>query len=310
MNIEEVIERLNRNPSLFNMIEKFSDKPGIYGFFYHAKNDDIMFPFESGQLLYIGKTESSQEKRYAKTHFMSGKSGSSTFRISIGAILLNELKLVPIPRNTLDTEKGRSSKFKFDEKSENKLTEWLKEHIRMTFYEFEGTKSELDILETQIIKALAPPLNISKNRNNPFKRDIQKLRKNAAHMAHSGNRNITRKVSPNPKAVRIEVGLNNSKYEAYWKNKLPQLKKVFSENSFPEEIILIKQDFEKMGNRKKYSFNIQFTGGSIANNLSSTAVARDLAKVILNDAEMRRLLNSGSYKIRLDKDFILHVLKS
>ncbi|WP_428236539.1 hypothetical protein [Gracilimonas sp.] len=65
-----------------------------------------------------------------------------------------------------------------------------------------------------------------------------------------------------------------------------------------------------MGNRKDYSFNIQFKGPDVANNLSGSAVARDLANVILNDTEMRSLLNGGSYKIRMDKDFVLQVLKN
>lgn len=312
--MKEIIEYLYKEPKLYKDVKVFSTKPGIYAFFYLAKTENEMFPFEPGELIYIGKTESSQKKRDANTHFKSGKTGSSTFRKSIGSILINELNLVPIPRNSSDFKKGRISMFKFDDKSEEKLTRWLKDHIAMTFYEFEGSKGEIDTLETEIIQTLTPPLNISKNSNNPFKGDIQKLRKNAAEIAHSGNNIKTKKLKSKGKPVmkkeKIEAGLSSNKYAAYWNSKLPELKKGFKMKRFPIEIRLSKQDFEKLGNRKDYSFNIQFTGPEVANNLSGSAVARDLTNVILNDTEMRSLLNGGSYKIRMDKDFMLHVTKT
>ncbi|WP_428236538.1 GIY-YIG nuclease family protein [Gracilimonas sp.] len=158
--MKEIIVYLHKDPKLYKDVKVFSTKPGIYAFFYLAKTENGMFPIESGKLIYIGKTESSQRKRDANTHFKSGKTGSSTFRKSIGSVLINELTLVPIPRNSSDFKKGRTSMFKFDERSEEKLTGWMKDHIAMTFYEFEGDKSELDVLETQIIHELTPPLLI------------------------------------------------------------------------------------------------------------------------------------------------------
>ncbi len=87
MTTNEIIRLLKERETNFLKTKAFSQLPGIYAFFYIGNG----FPlFEEcvykHKIIYIGKTESSQEKRDAKTHFTTGKTGSSTVRKSIGSI--------------------------------------------------------------------------------------------------------------------------------------------------------------------------------------------------------------------------------
>jgi hypothetical protein len=162
----------------------FSQLPGIYAFFYIGNDFPILGDLVSKhQIIYIGKTESSQEKRDAKTHFTTGKTGNSTVRKSIGSILYSQENLKPIPRNENDYSKGRFSHFKFDLESEEIITKWMKNNLALSFYEYPKTKQEIEILETEIINELVPILNISKNPKNTFKDALQQLRKNCAAIA-------------------------------------------------------------------------------------------------------------------------------
>lgn len=311
MNLNEVIAHLKQHPKLYSEVKNFSDSPDIYAFFSRATDNTESFPFESEELIYIGKTESSQQKRDANTHFKSGKTGSSTVRRSIGAILIQELNLKPVPRNQSDFKKGRTSAYKFDDASEERLTEWIRKHISMTFFEFQGIKEELNSLETAIISKLVPPLNISKNPGNPFKTDLQKLRKNCAAIAHSGNNNHTTESDITHRKVKTTLknrtGKNTGKYSNFWLSQLSAIREKLKTSHSPQQIQLDKRAFEQLGNRKRYAFNLEFSGIEVANNIGGSAVARDLAGVLKDDPEMRKILMGSRFKINMDSDFVLWV---
>ena len=181
----EIIKLLKERKKDFLKTETFSQQPGIYAFFYIGED----FPLfgdkvKKNQLIYIGKTESSQEKRNSNTHFASGKTGSSTVRKSFGSLLCKQESLIPIPRNNSDYAKGRYSHFKFDADSEEIITTWMQNNLALSFYEYPESKDMIEALETDIIKKLVPVLNIDgKNPNNPYKEFLLQLRKNCAKMA-------------------------------------------------------------------------------------------------------------------------------
>lgn len=184
MTSKEIIELLKERETDFLKTKTFSQLPGIYAFFYIGNDFPLLGDSVSKhQIIYIGKTESSQEKRDSKTHFTTGKTRSSTVRKSIGSILCAQENLKPIPRNNSDYAKGRFSHFKFDNASEIKITDWMENNMALSFYEYPKTKQEIENLETEIINELVPILNISKNPKNPFKETLQQLRKNCASIA-------------------------------------------------------------------------------------------------------------------------------
>lgn len=115
MTTQSIIKVLNAKRINFSETISLSNLPGIYAFYFIG--DDFPLLGDSvtkNQIIYIGKTESSQAKRCAKTHFTTGKTGSSTVRKSIGSILCSTGSLKPIPRNESDYTKNKFSHFKFD----------------------------------------------------------------------------------------------------------------------------------------------------------------------------------------------------
>jgi hypothetical protein len=185
MTTKEIIELLKERETDFLKTKTFSKLPGIYAFFYIGNDFPLLGDSVSKhQIIYIGKTESSQENRDSKTHFTTGKTGSSTVRKSIGSILCTQEDLKPIPRNDNDYAKGRFSHFKFDNASEKIITNWMKNNLALAFYEYPESKELIDKLETEIIKQLKPILNIDhKNPENPYRDQIKQLRKNCASIA-------------------------------------------------------------------------------------------------------------------------------
>jgi len=201
MTTKEIIELLRKEETDFLKIKSFSKFPGIYTIFFTGDDFPLLGDSVSKhQIIYIGKTESSQEERDAKTHFTSGKTGSSTVRKSIGSLLREQENLNPIPRNETDYHKGRYSHFKFDDDSEEKITNWMKNNLALSFFDYPKTKQEIEDLETEIIDELVPILNISKNPKNLFKNTLQQLRKECATNASN---NINKNNFKNPTNRKI-----------------------------------------------------------------------------------------------------------
>ncbi|MBY9074229.1 hypothetical protein K1X13_05275 [Nocardioides sp. WL0053] len=72
----------------------------LYAFYGddHAWSELELSPAFDGQPLYVGEAERSLNGRDVGTHNAAGKTGSSTVRRSLAALLVNELALVAVPR--------------------------------------------------------------------------------------------------------------------------------------------------------------------------------------------------------------------
>lgn len=211
MTTNEIIKSLREKETDFLETKTFSQFPGIYAFFYLGNDFPIFGNVVSKhQIIYIGKTESSQEKRDAKTHFTTGKTGSSTVRKTIGSLLCGQEYLKPIPRNDIDYTKGIYSHFKFAPESEEIITNWMKNNLALSFYDYRENKNLIDKLETEIIKELKPILNIDhKNSENPYKEQILQLRKICATMAM---KNTDYKVPTLAKKIENNSNIQNKIY--------------------------------------------------------------------------------------------------
>jgi len=161
--LNKIITDLRIELTPFSEIHEFSSNPGIYAVGFTGDH----FPFPTGEdivkkgdIIYIGKTEKSQRSRDAQTHFKSGRTGSSTLRRSLGAILRKELNLKPIPRSYGEE---RMRDYKFIQESEVKLTEWMIHNLSLAFHEIIEGKRFLRDLEKTVINELEPILNIQGN---------------------------------------------------------------------------------------------------------------------------------------------------
>jgi hypothetical protein len=314
--MKTIIENLVSNRKHYRGITQFSDQPGIYALFFTGKS----FPLKncqpkSDEVIYIGKTESSQKSRDRDTHFKTGKTGSSTLRRSFGAMLREELNLMPIPRNDSDFKKGRTSHFKFDQASEEKLTEWMQDNLALSFYPFSKLLKEIDELESQLISALVPLLNIDrKNSANPHKLAIQGLRKESsivAHMQptpesskellHKGRVLKSREDGFNSPSSNIHL-MEVHKYEDIFSPLITVITlAIMNNSSYSKE--LDEASFNKVGNRKSYSFRLELVNGRVANNIAGSAVARDLARVLESNSTFSKAINGKTVIFKMSKQF-------
>lgn len=310
MNLKSTIEHLHKNKTPISKKKDYSDLPGVYALFFMGKRfliEDYQLP-EDG-IIYIGKTLNSQKSRNANTHFKTGKTGSSTVRKSIGALLSQYEEMIPEIRSQSDVEKNRKSHFKFDLASEEKITKWMKENLAVSFFEYPKSRDKIEQLERLLIETLQPVLNLTGEFQNLNKPLIQRLRKQMG-MKVSESVHSTIKVKNEVKEIKealivkdkltVDSTLTKNKYIQIWKYYLPFILKELDGESV---IMKLEEDyFIQAGNRKNFSFRIEFINNKVNNNIDGSAVARDLVRVLQdNDVNMENKV------IRLSKDFILEM---
>jgi hypothetical protein len=309
MTTQEVIKILLEGETEYVKIETFSQSPGIYAVFFIGCEFPVFNDAVSKhQIIYIGKTESSQEDRDAKTHFTTGRTGGSTLRKSIGSLLLSSKNLKPLPRNNTDYKEGRYSQFKFDDFSEEIITTWMKSNLALSFFEFPKSKKEIEKLETDIIEKLVPILNISKNPQNPFKDYLQQLRRNAANLASEEFfRNGVVESNNSSQSQNSKINNSGGKYLNLWGKYRDLIKDNLKSSFIKQSLQLNSSEFVQVGNRTSYAFNLEYINGVVVNNIVGSAVARDLAKVLDGSAEIQEIIKIGHYKLNMDKQFCLWI---
>jgi hypothetical protein len=102
---------------------------------------------------------------------------------------------------------------------------------------------------------------------------------------------------------------SQGKYSKIWRNVLPTISEILGNPESSGNIALNSEDFALVGNRKSYSFNLEFEDGVVNNNISGSAVARHLAGVLTRSSIIKPVLNKGYFKFKMDKDFILWISK-
>ncbi len=143
----------------------------------------------------------------------------------------------------------------------------MKANLGLSYYEVKGSPNEIENLERYLIKLECPILNLKDNRENPWYIEISGLRKNCALEAEQKD-----KISPAikkyipPKVLRSPNTTNSTfKYESIWKKELNNICFFLKEGGGP--IQFDKYDFDQVGNRKSYSFNLEFQNGINSNNI-------------------------------------------
>lgn len=135
--------------------------PGLYAFYgdERAWSDLDLAPAFDGQPLYVGKAEKSLNGRDVGTHFATGKTGSSTVRRSLAALLAVQLDLVAVPRNLVKPD--GSANFSLDAASDQRLSRWMEERLALAAW-VKPEDVSLDEVETAVLRRLRPPLNLDK----------------------------------------------------------------------------------------------------------------------------------------------------
>lgn len=143
-------------------LEVVPNEAGLY-----AVHGDLLAVVElaagaAGHPLYVGKAERSLVGRDLRTHFATGKTGSSTLRRTLSALLREPLELRAVPRNF--TRPDGSANYSLESSGDERLTEWMHARLRLSVW-VRPDGVVLDEVETAVLNALRPPLNLAKMGN-------------------------------------------------------------------------------------------------------------------------------------------------
>lgn len=100
-------------------------------------------------------------------------------------------------------------------------------------------------------------------------------------------------------------------YVHVWNKYLPIIKILMKKSSAGNQTLdLNRIDFEKAGSGRKagYKFTIEFVNGRVANIISGSALASDLAAVLLNDPAGKAIVTSSEISISLNTKFQLLII--
>lgn len=132
---------------------------GLYGVHAGGARSELGLPETDSTLLYIGKAERSLAARDLTTHFTTGRTGQSTLRRSLAALLREQLDLHAVPRNP--AVPGHFTSFGLSSDGDERLTRWMVDHLALTTWAPPAGAETLRDLERAVIDRLQPPLNLT-----------------------------------------------------------------------------------------------------------------------------------------------------
>ena len=100
-------------------------------------------------------------------------------------------------------------------------------------------------------------------------------------------------------------------YVHVWNKYLPIIKILVKKSAAGTQTLdLNRIDFERAGSGRKagYKFSIEFKQGKVANVISGSPLASDLATVLINDPAFRTILSTTDVSISLNTKFQLTII--
>jgi hypothetical protein len=147
--------------AIADAIDHVPPKPGLYAVNADPETwQELNLEIREGCPLYVGKAEQSLQSRDIRTHFATGRTGSSTVRRSFAALLRDPLRLRGVPRNMAHPE--RPANFGLAAEGDERLTAWMRELLFLAYWVKPDTEVDLNDIETAVIKRWQPPLNLNK----------------------------------------------------------------------------------------------------------------------------------------------------
>jgi hypothetical protein len=135
-------------------------KPGLYAIYAPAEiwhELGLGAPPDS-RPLYVGKAEDSLVARDLRQHFRDGRTGSSTLRRSVAALLHDSMGLRGIPRNP--QKPSYFSNYGLAPHDDERLSRWMSTQLAIATWSPESPVA-LAVVEMQIVRSWLPPLNLA-----------------------------------------------------------------------------------------------------------------------------------------------------
>lgn len=167
--VSHAIEQLVGSRTTLDQL-KLTGMCGVYGMF--LSQPDLLAPFPAGRdgLIYLGKCNELCAREF-EVHFSSLKTGYSSLRQLLGAVLKEKLALKALPRGPGESETVVKN-YRFRRDGDERLTGWMREHLRIGVHECERYKE----IEPALLEQLQPTLNLT-GWTNPHATGIKQLRK-------------------------------------------------------------------------------------------------------------------------------------
>lgn len=158
---------------------RFGRETGIYIISYTGRElggniwDDPM-----PTIVYVAHNSSDSHRHW------DNNTGISTVRRSLAAMLATKLSLVPVPNSANPEDNDRFTNYKLDQESEEALTGWMRENLRVAFLPL--PKDQVEPWYLGLIDYNAPMFNFQHNPHNSFGRQIKVYRLQMAEQAALG----------------------------------------------------------------------------------------------------------------------------
>lgn len=97
-------------------------------------------------------------------------------------------------------------------------------------------------------------------------------------------------------------------YNHIWKKYLPFINIHLKKSASDDQVLILNRvDFERAGTGRKagYKFTIQLTNGRVSNVISGSPLAMNLASVLLEDENTKKIIKDHIYEISLSTKFHL-----
>ena len=99
-------------------------------------------------------------------------------------------------------------------------------------------------------------------------------------------------------------------YNHIWKKYLPFINIHLKKSAIEEQVLTLNRvDFERAGTGRKagYKFMIQLTNGRVSNVISGSPLAMNLASVLLEDENTKKIIKDKMFEISLNTKFQLSI---
>ena len=100
------------------------------------------------------------------------------------------------------------------------------------------------------------------------------------------------------------------KYAPIWSKYRPAiLKMMLAAADEPQQYRLTEHEFKAMDLKKKsgFGFNLTVSESKAVNNIKDSEAAQDLLSMLLMSRKGTELMQSNSYELAMDKNFVLHI---
>lgn len=156
--------------------EDFQRKDGLYVLVYCGTQlGGSLWEDPSPRIVYVGHTGNDSLRHWRND------TGISTVRRSLAAMLATALNLQAVPRSNDPEDEDRFANYKLDESSELVLTAWMREHLRIGF--FDPAAGEREAWYQALLDYNAPMFVFQNNPQNSYGAQIKLYRMQLAEQA-------------------------------------------------------------------------------------------------------------------------------